>query len=68
MAQVERIEDMQVGDYIQLPAKEWHLNVEAKAMYAQAQAVTAAHKGDDPGPQFQVQYQDKYNSRLERIR
>ncbi|MES2148606.1 MAG: hypothetical protein V4508_02325 [Pseudomonadota bacterium] len=70
MAQVERVEDMDVGDFLQLPAQEWHLNVAAKAIYAQAQALTSAHQGDDPAPQFQVQNEPGpgFKARLERIR
>lgn len=68
MAQVERIEDMQPGDFIQLPAGEWHTNAAAKAMFAQAQKRMAEHTGEGPSPQYQVQYEDKTKSRLERLR
>lgn len=68
MAQVERIEDMQPGDFIQLPAGEWHTNHAAQAMYAQAQKRMAQYEGDGPSPQYQVQYEDKFKSRLERLR
>jgi hypothetical protein len=68
MAQVERIEDMEVGDHIVLPRGEWHLNAAAKAIYAQAQEITTAHTGDDAAPQYQVNYTSKYDSQLERIR
>lgn len=66
--QVERIEDMKPGDYIQLPDGEWHTNHEAKDMFARAQAVICALQGDDACPQYQVQYEDKFKSRLERLR
>lgn len=66
--QVERIEDMKVGDFIQLPEQEWHLNKAAQAMYGKAQAFAAAYQGEGLAPQFQVQYEDKLKSRLERIR
>jgi hypothetical protein len=66
--QVERIKDMAVGDFIQLPAGEWHLNHAAKAMYAEAEEAMKAHQGEGPRPQYQVQYEDKFKSRLERLR
>lgn len=66
--QVEKVADMKVGDHIALPRGEWHKNAAAKAMYAEAQEVTASHKGDEPVPQFQVNYTSKYESQLERIR
>ena len=66
--QVERIEDMQVGDFIQLPQGKWHLNAAAKAMYQQAQDYTIAHASDDPPPQFQIENEPAHNARLERIR
>lgn len=64
--QVERVEDMEVGDFIQLPAGEWHKNAAAQALYAQAQQAMRDHQGDerpqfsvenDPGPGFKAQLQ-----------
>lgn len=66
--QVEHISEMKVGDFIQLPPGEWHKNPDAKAMLAKAQAFMYAHISDDPPPQFQIQHEDKFKSRLERIR
>lgn len=66
--QVERIDDMKVGDFIQLPTGGWDTNQEAQAMYAKAQAVTASHQGNDPAPQYQVQNEPDEKARLERIR
>jgi hypothetical protein len=66
--QVERIDDMQVGDFIQLPQGKWHTNLAAKAMYATAQAKMAAHTGDDPAPQYSIEHEPANNSRLDRIR
>jgi len=68
MAQREHIAELEVGDFIQLPRGEWHENPEAKAMYAQAQQVMTDHQGPGPAPQYQVQYQDKFASILERIK
>ena len=67
--QVERIEDMKVGDFIQLPTGEWSTNHPAQALYAQAQAVMAAHTDEDtPTPQFQVDNEPGFNAKLTRIR
>lgn len=70
MAQVERVEDMQVGDFIQLPNGEWHTNHAAKAVYATAQKAMREHQGDGLRPQYQVESGPKpqYTNRLERIR
>ena len=58
-----------VGDFIILPAQEWHMNHAAQAMYAQAQAITAAHRDEKTlAPQFEVAYEDKFKSRLVRTR
>lgn len=72
--QVERIDDMQVGDFIQLPQGEWHLNHAAKAIYAEAQAKMAAHRDPSrPSPQYSVESEPSITgpivkARLERIR
>lgn len=70
MAQVERVVDMEVGDFIQLPAQEWHLNLAGKALFAEAQALMIAHTGDGPRPQYQVENEpgEGFKARLERIR
>lgn len=70
MAQVEHVKDMEVGDFIVLPAGEWHLNHMARAFYEQAQAVTRAHESEGPAPQFQVDSgpSPEFKHRLERIR
>ncbi len=68
--QVERIEDMQVGDFTQLPNGEWHKNHAAKASYAAAQQFATASE-QEVKPQFQINsYSEdkKFNNRLERIR
>ena len=52
--QVERIEDMQVGDFIELPQAEWDLNEPAKAMLAAAQLAMEQYQGDGPRPQYQI--------------
>jgi hypothetical protein len=52
--QVERIENMQVGDFIELPAGEWDLNLVAKSMFAQAQQVMDDYQGDGLRPQYQI--------------
>lgn len=52
--QVEHIQDMQVGDFIELPAGEWDLNQAAKTMFAQAQQITSAHQGEGLAPQYQI--------------
>lgn len=69
MAQVERVEDLLVGDFIQLPAGEWHKNAAAQALYAEAQQAMADHQGDDR-PQYQVENEPGpgFKARLERIR
>lgn len=72
--QVERIEDMQVGDFIELPAGEWDNNAPAKAMLASAQQAMDDHQGDEPRPQFQINSYPRPGEmacllhRLERIR
>lgn len=70
MAQVERIEDMQVSDFIQLPAGIWHLNAEAQALFSQAQQFMRDYQGDDMRPQFSVENEPGpgFKARLERIR
>lgn len=69
MAQREHVAELQVGDFIQLPAGEWHKNAAAQAMYAQAQQAMAEHQGDDR-PQYQVENEPGpgFKARLERIR
>jgi uncharacterized protein YigE (DUF2233 family) len=70
MAQVEHIADMQVGDFIQLPAGIWHLNADAQALFAQAQQFMRAYQGEDMRPQFSVESDPGpgFKARLERIR
>jgi uncharacterized RmlC-like cupin family protein len=67
--QREHVAELQVGDFIQLPAGVWHLNADAQALYAEAQQVMAMHQGDDR-PQFQVENEagPGFKARLERIR
>lgn len=70
MAQQERIKDLKVGDWMQLPDGEWHLNRAAKAVYDMAQAYATKAKGEVK-PQFQVEsYSDgvAFKHKLERIR
>ncbi len=71
--QRERIEDMEVGDYLVMPRQEWHMNHDGQALFAQAQAIMAAHQGDGPAPQYQIQYKSPVSgppvdSILERLR
>lgn len=70
MAQVEHIADMQVGDFIQLPAGIWHLNAGAQALFAEAQQFMRDYKGDDMRLQFSVENEPGpgFEARLERIR
>jgi hypothetical protein len=67
--QREHVADLQVGDFIQLPAGEWHKNSAAQAMYGEAQRTMRDHQGGDR-PQFQVQSEPGagFKARLERIR
>ena len=61
---------MQVGDFIQLPAGEWHKNKPARDLYDEAQQRMRAAQGSDAAPQYQVDNEDGpgYKSRLVRIR
>lgn len=55
--QVERVQDLQsVGDFIQLPEQEWHLNTAGRALYRKACDLADAHMDEGPAPQFEVQY------------
>lgn len=69
MAQVERVEDMRVGDFIQLPAGEWHKNHAAQVLYAQAQQAMLDHQGSDR-PQYQIENEPGpgFKAQLQRIR
>lgn len=66
--QREHLHELQVGDFIQLPAGEWHKNHAAQAIYASAQALMAAHSGEGERPQYQVENEDQYRARLVRLR
>lgn len=70
MAQVERVEDMEVGDFIVLPSGEWHTNHAAKAVYAKAQQLMRDYLGEGPRPQYSVESgpQPECTHRIERIR
>lgn len=67
--QREHVAELQVGDFIQLPAGEWHKNPAAQALYAEAQQIMRTHQGGDR-PQYQVENEAGagFKARLERIR
>jgi hypothetical protein len=66
--QVERIEDMQVGDFIQLPQGMWHSNRAAQAIFQQARDRMTALAANDIPPKYQIENEPEHNARLERIR
>lgn len=71
MAQVEHVSEMkEVGDFIQLPAGEWHKNAPARAIFEQAQQVMLDAQGSESAPQFQIENDPEpgYKSQLVRIR
>lgn len=70
MRQVEHVAEMQVGDFIQLPAGEWHKNAAARAIYDEAQQRMRDAQATDAAPQFEVENEEGpgYKAKLIRIR
>lgn len=70
MAQVEHVIEMKVGDFIQLPAGEWHKNAAAQAIYAEAQQRMRDAQGTEIVPQYQIENEPGpgFKAKLVRIR
>lgn len=70
MTQREHLEELQPGDFIQLPAGEWHTNHRAKTMFADAQQRMRDAQGSDNPPQYEVENEPGpgFKSKLKRIR
>ena len=66
----DSISELQVGDYMQLPEGEWHVNGASKQVWRDAQDYAADNIVNQVRPQYQIETNPKepHKAVLQRIR